>query len=147
MSWRALCAASAVLALACGGEAGRGAASGPLQASAPTPPAAAPAPATAPAERPTARRGDRHARAAARRARTVKQADGVVTRASDRQVVIRPRGAADVTLRIDRSTTVIVDGAASRGAALRAGSAVRAAYEAPRGSRPLAIRVESVPPD
>jgi hypothetical protein len=138
VSRRALgAAASAFLALACsGGEAGRA----PDRAA---PAATVPAPPAPRDERPSARRGDRHARADATRARIVKRAEGVVARASDRRVVIRPHGAAEVTLQIGRGTTVLVDGAPSRGGALRTGASVRAAYDARAGSRPVAIRLES----
>jgi hypothetical protein len=73
----------------------------------------------------------------------VKRADGVVARASDRQVVIRRRGAPELTLRIGRGTVVTMDGVPSRAAALPAGAPVRAAYDARAGGRPAALRVES----
>lgn len=118
----------------------------PAEASAPLAPAAAPParerPATA---RRTERRGDRHARAAARKAPQVKRIAGTVARADDRGVAIRAPGAAPVTLRVSPETTVTLDGRPARIDAVREGAEVRASYRT-GGGRPTAIAIEAVEP-
>ncbi|HET7826566.1 MAG TPA: hypothetical protein VFK90_14625, partial [Anaeromyxobacter sp.] len=55
-------------------------------------------------------RGDRHARAAARRSLPVKRVDGTLASVGDRQVVIRRRGAPDLSLRVSQRTRVTLNG-------------------------------------
>lgn len=114
-------------------------------------PAPDPVPAPAPeaaAERPDAtstggRRGDRHARAAARRSPKVKRIEGTLSKADERRVVIRAPGEAPVTLRVAPSTTVTVGGRPTRIDALREGAEVRASYRTGGGGRPTAIAIEA----
>jgi hypothetical protein len=136
----------AALALAVGCErAPPGAAPAPAATPAPPAPPEAERPAAAP---PARRRGDRHARAAARQSRLVKVVEGTVARAGARQVVIRPRGAAAVTLRVVPGTRVTLDGKPARAAALREGAEVRASYQAGGDTRPTALSIEArAPPD
>jgi len=89
------------------------------------------------------RRGDRHARAAARKSPSVKRVEGKIARASERQVVIRPSGSPEMTLRVAPGTTVTVDGRPARVEALQQGAEVRAAYETGDGMRPTAITIEA----
>ncbi len=114
-----------------------------------------PRPAIAPAEdaaptsadhggvRPDGRRGDRHARAAAQHRPSVKRTAGVVARANDRLVVIRPRGEEELALRVSPGTRVTVNGRAIRAEALREGAEVRAVYRTADGSRPTAVSIEA----
>jgi hypothetical protein len=87
-------------------------------------------------------RGDRHARASARRAPTVKRVAGTISRANGRLVVIRRPGAPEVTLRIAPGTSVTVNGQPARADALPPGADVRAAYETGSGGRPTALTLE-----
>jgi hypothetical protein len=91
------------------------------------------------------RRGDRHARAAARRAPGVKEIAGTVSRAGARTVAIRPAGAPPLTLRLGPRTTITVDGRPARLDALREGAEVRASYRT-GGGRPTAIAIEAHAP-
>lgn len=133
--------AAALLAIACGGAGG----DGPARDAAA--PAAEPAtPGTAPlqsAERGAGRRGDRHARAAARRPRTVKTVEGAVSQASDRLVVVRSPGRPPLALRVGPGTTVTVEGRPARAGALREGAPVRAAYRTGADGRPTALSIEA----
>jgi hypothetical protein len=117
-------------------------------------PAASPA---APAERPAAadppegerasgRRGDRHARAAARRSPKVKRVEGTLSRADPKRVVIRAPGAAPLTLRLSPSTTVTLDGRPAGVETLPEGAEVRASYRVGGGGRPTALTVEAARP-
>jgi hypothetical protein len=88
------------------------------------------------------RRGDRHARAAARRSPGVKRIEGTLARADRRQVVIRAPGGAPLTLRVAPSTTVTLGGRPTPIEALREGAEVRASYRS-GGGRPTAIAIEA----
>lgn len=94
---------------------------------------------------PGERRGDRHARAAARRAPGVKEIAGTVSRAGARTVAIRPAGAPPLTLRVGPRTTITVDGRPARLDALREGAEVRASYRT-GGGRPTAIAIAAQAP-
>lgn len=99
------------------------------------PPAGAPAP---------RRRGDRHARAAARAgARPLHEVTGTVVRAGGGRVAIRPRGGSDVTvtLRIGPRTTVTAQGGGAPAKALAPGDEVRASWRA-GDDPPTALSVE-----
>jgi hypothetical protein len=128
--------AAALLAAGCEGAAERE----------PRAPDAAPAAAVPKGERPDGertggRRGDRHARAAARRSPRVKRVEGTLTSAARGRVVIRAPGAAPLTLRVAPSTAVTVGGRPAAIEALRAGAEVRASYRS-GGGRPMAIGIE-----
>jgi hypothetical protein len=88
------------------------------------------------------RRGDRHARAAARRAPGPKEIAGTVSRAGARTVEIRTAGALPLTLRVGPRTAITVDGRPARPDALREGAEVRASYRT-GGGRPTAIAIEA----
>jgi hypothetical protein len=91
------------------------------------------------------RRGDRHARAAARRSPGVKRVAGTVSRAGARVLSVRSAGAPPLTLRVAPSTTITVDGRPARLEALREGAEVRASYRT-TGGRPTAIAIEAQTP-
>jgi hypothetical protein len=76
----------------------------------------------------------------------VKVVEGTVTRAGARQVVIRPRGSAAVTLRVAPGTRVTLDGRPARADALRDGVEVRASYPAGGDTRPTALSSEARAP-
>jgi hypothetical protein len=95
--------------------------------------------------RPSERRGDRHARAEARRDATVERVSGTVSRAGARSVAIRRDGAPPLTLRVAPGTAITVDGRPARLEALREGTEVRASYR-PGGGRPTAITIEAQTP-
>jgi hypothetical protein len=103
----------------------------PAERSAPVPPAAA------------GPRGDRHARAAARRSPKVKRVDGKLARCDRRAVVIRAPGVPALTLRVAPGTAVTLDGRPARSEALPPGADVRAAYRTGEGGRPTAISIEA----
>ncbi len=88
-------------------------------------------------------RGDRHARAAARRSPTVKRAEGTLARAGERSVAIRQAGAPELTLRVAPGTTITVNGRPARLATLREGIQVGVAYRTGSGGRPTAISIEA----
>jgi hypothetical protein len=96
---------------------------------------------------PSLQRGDRHARAAARRALLVKRVDGTVASVDGRQVVIRRRGAPQMALRVSPRTKVTVNGRPAELDGLCEGAEVRAAYQSGDGGRAtaLSIEVRSVP--
>jgi hypothetical protein len=91
----------------------------------------------------SAARGDRHARAAARRSLTVKRVDGTVARVAERQLVIRRPGAPDLSLRVSSRTKVILNGRPADLDGLREGAEVRAAYQSGEGGRPTALTIEA----
>lgn len=91
-------------------------------------------------------RGDRHARAAARRPPRVREIAGVVTQADERRVAIRPRAGPAMTLRVGRATEVHVDGVRSSPGALRPGAEVRASYRTGDGGPATAIEIEATGP-
>jgi hypothetical protein len=72
----------------------------------------------------------------------VNRLEGTVASAGERQVVIRRRGAPELTLRVAPHTAVTLDGKPARAAALREGAEVRAAYET-GGGHPTAISLEA----
>lgn len=88
------------------------------------------------------RRGDRHARAEARRDPGVKRVTGTVARAGGRAVAIRSAGAPPLTLRVARETAITVDGRPAGLEALREGVEVRASYR-PGGGRPTAVSIDA----
>jgi hypothetical protein len=88
-------------------------------------------------------RGDRHARAAARRSLPVKRVDGTLASVGDRQVVIRRRGAPDLPLRVSPRTRVTLNGRPATFDGLREGADVRAAYQSGDGGRPTALSIEA----
>lgn len=128
---------------AAGCERAAGPAPEPAPEAAPGPPAGPRASGRPDAAGAGGRRGDRHARAAARRSRVVKRVEGTLARADARQVVIRAPGAPPVTLRVAPSTTVMVGGRPAGVAALREGAEVRASYRPGDGGRPTAIAIEA----
>jgi hypothetical protein len=91
------------------------------------------------------RRGDRHARAEARRAPGVERVSGTVSRAGARTVAIRRTNAPPLTLRVAPGTTITMDGRPARLETLREGAEVRASYR-PGGGRPTAIAIEAQTP-
>jgi hypothetical protein len=92
---------------------------------------------------PSLQRGDRHARAAARRALPVKKVDGTLARVDERQVVIRRRGGPQLALRVSPSTRVTVNGRPAQLRGLREGAEVRAAYQSGDGGRATALSIEA----
>ena len=136
----AFLAMAAALA-ACGSRPGSPPAAGGAAERAPAPPAPA-APAIAPPPAPIPR-GDRHARAAARRSRVVKRVEGILADRDDRTVVVGRPGAPALTLRISPGTSVTLDGRPARADALPPGAEVRAAYRTGDGGRPTALSVEA----
>jgi hypothetical protein len=99
-----------------------------------------PAPAGTPAPAP---RGDRHARAAARRPAVVKRVEGRLARSDARTVVIGSADAPPLSLRIAPGTAVTLDGRPVRPEALPPGADVRAAYRTGEGGRPAAISIDA----
>lgn len=94
-------------------------------------------------ERGAGRRGDRHARAAARRARNVKTIEGAVSQASDRQVIVRSPGRPPIALRVEPGTSVTVGGQPARAGALREGEPIRASYRTGADGRQTALSIEA----
>jgi hypothetical protein len=92
--------------------------------------------------RPAAGRGDRHARAAAGRARPAKRIDGTLARLDGRLLVIRSPAGSELTLRTSPSTRVTLEGRPAELESLREGAEVRATYES-GGGRPAALSVEA----
>lgn len=88
-------------------------------------------------------RGDRHARASARRSPTVKRVEGTLAHAGERSVVIRQAGAPELTLGVAPGTTITVNGRPARLEGLREGAEVRAAYRTGSGGRPTALSIEA----
>jgi hypothetical protein len=112
-------------------------------APAPGPPAQAePAPAAAPAPAAPGR-GDRHARAAARKRAEIRQLTGVIARVDEGWVAIRPRGGAPVTLHVGRATAVTLDGRRCGTEALRPGADVRASYRSGGGAPATALTIDA----
>jgi hypothetical protein len=104
---------------------------------------AAPAPdVQAPGERAEVRRGDRHARAAARRSPRLREVTGTIVRADGRRLGIRTGAGAQLTLRVAPETRVTVAGRAAGAAVLRPGDDVRASYRAAEGGPATALSVE-----
>lgn len=93
-------------------------------------------------ERRSVRRGDRHARAEARRDPGVKRVTGTVARAGGRSVAIRSAGAPPLTLRVAPGTAITVDGRPAGPEALREGAEVRASYRK-GGGRPTAVTIDA----
>jgi hypothetical protein len=128
-------ASAAVVALACEGGAPPSRGAPGARPSGPPPGERAEAP---------PRRGDRHARAAARSGRPLHEVSGTVVRAEDGRVAIRPRDGPEVTLRIGPRTTVTTPGrgAATPGRApVAPGDEVRASWRS-GGDPPTALSVE-----
>lgn len=148
MSARLVTAAALAALLACEPASQGDRAERPARAEADGAPARpAPPAAERPSEgRTSVRRGDRHARAAARQSPKVKRVEGTLARSGPRQVVIRPAGRPELTLRVAPTTTVTLDGRPARADALREGVEVRASYETGSGGRPTAIRIEANAP-
>lgn len=130
----ALCAA----ALACGdsGAPRRGAPSGagPAASAAPSPDERA--------SPPSPRRGDRHARAAAGRARPVHEVVGTLVRSEGGRIVIRPDGGREVTLRMGPRTALTAPPGGDARTALGAGAEVRASWRSGDGDPPAALSVD-----
>ncbi len=100
-----------------------------------------------PDELPAARRGDRHARAAARHAPRLREVSGSIVRADGRRVTLRTGGGPELTLRIGPDTRVTIRGRRSSPRALRAGDDVRASYRSLEGGPATALSVDvAVPP-
>lgn len=138
---RLLAAAAAALLLACGER-------GALAPPAPAPPDSARPPeggqGAAREERPLVepRRGDRHARAQARRTPRVRQLAGTIVRADARRLVIRPEGGPIVTLRLGPRTALSVQGRRAGPEVLRPGAEVRTSYRSGEGGPATAVTVE-----
>lgn len=133
----AVCAA----ALACEAPAPPPGAEGPSPAADARPSEGAP-PAGTPSP---GRRGDRHARAAARAgARSVHQVAGTVIRVEGGRVAIQPPRGREVTLRIGPRTTVTTRRGGGQG--LAPGDEVRASWRT-GGDPPTAVSVEVQPAD
>jgi hypothetical protein len=92
---------------------------------------------------PSLERGDRHARAAARRTLPVKRVEGTLARVGERQVVIRRRGGPELSLRVSSRTRVTMNGRPADLERLREGADVRAAYQTGDGGRPTALSIEA----
>jgi hypothetical protein len=103
-------------------------------------------PAAPQAPPPEARRGDRHARAAARHAPRLREVSGTIVRADGRRLAIRSGAGPEVTLRVGPGTAVTVRGRLAGVAALRPGDDVRASYQTAEGAPATALSVEVVPP-
>jgi hypothetical protein len=88
-------------------------------------------------------RGDRHARASARRKPGVEQVEGTLASVGERQVVISRPGAPDLTLRVPSRASVTVNGRPGRLEALPEGAEIRAAYSSGEGGRPTALSLEA----
>jgi hypothetical protein len=91
------------------------------------------------------RRGDRHARAAAREAPRLREISGTVVRADGRRLAIRSGAGAELTLRVGPGTAVTVGGRRAPPAALRPGDDVRASYRTTEGGPATALSVEVTP--
>jgi hypothetical protein len=139
MGRREILAALAAVALSCGDRKGEPRETAPAggEASAPDRPGERP---------PSLERGDRHARAAARRTLVVKRVEGTVARVGERQVVIRRRGGPEVSLRVSERTKVTVNGRPAGLERLREGAEVRAAYRSDEGGRATALSIEARSP-
>ncbi|HEY6006131.1 MAG TPA: hypothetical protein VIV57_24840 [Anaeromyxobacter sp.] len=137
MGFREVGLAAAVVLLSCGERSGeaRTAAPGAGEGA---------APADRASERPPSlERGDRHARAAARRSLVVKRVEGTLSRVGERQVVIRRRGGPELSLRVSPRTKVTMNGRPAGLERLREGAEVRAAYQTGDGGRPTALSIEA----
>ena len=98
-----------------------------------------------PAPAPDAR-GDRHARAAARRPPRLREISGTIVRADGRRLAIRSAAGPEITLRVGPTTAVTVHGRRAVPAALRPGDGVRASYRSAEGGPSTALSVEVGPP-
>ena len=115
----------------------------------PAPPGEVASAAPGPGEPPPrdARRGDRHARAAARRRTQVHRVDGRIARTGDRLVAIRSGGGAEVALRVAPGTAVTLGGLPAAPEALSRGADVSASYRSGGGGPPTAIRIDARAPE
>jgi hypothetical protein len=101
------------------------------QAKAPAPAAPAEQPKTAePAEQPMAQAEQ-----------SEKTVTGKVTHVADDSITVEPAGQAPVTLHVDQSTSIVIDGAAKGVTAITQGSEVRATYKK-SGDHSMATRIE-----
>lgn len=91
---------------------------------------------------PPGRRGDRHARAAARQPRALRQVVGTIVRVEEGRVVIRRRDGGELTLRIGPRTRLAAPGRPTGRAALAPGDEVRASWRGGGGEPPTALSVK-----
>jgi hypothetical protein len=129
-------AALCVVAVACD-DRGRSAQSG----GAANPPVAARPSGGAEGQATAPRRGDRHARGAAGRARPIHEIVGTIVRSERGQVAIRPKDGREVTLQIGPRTTVTAPGVPGQ-APLTPGEEVRASWRSGEGDPPTALSVD-----
>jgi hypothetical protein len=138
---RAVAATLCALALACSrGEGPPGSGQGAGSAPPPAPGGASTTRAPEPG------RGDRHARAAARQAPRLREITGVVVRADERRLAIRPRSGPVLTLRLGPSTALRAGGRRSGPETLHPGLEVRASYRSDEGGPATAVSVDVAAP-
>jgi hypothetical protein len=88
-------------------------------------------------------RGDRHARAAAGRARPIHEIEGTIVRSDGALVAVRSRDGRETRLRIGPRTTVTAPRSApGRPARLAPGDEVRASWRSGDGEPPTALSVQ-----